>query len=119
MSSPTARTLKHFRDEGWTVDVVERWLQFCKIRKDFLGCIDMVALHKDRGILGIQATSDSNVNARLVKAKAEPRLRTWLESGGRFCVIGWGKRGPRGGRKLWLPRIVEIDLSTLDSAVSK
>ncbi len=41
---------------------------------------------------------------RRVKALAEPRLRQWLDAGGRFEIWSWGKRGGRGERKLWTLR---------------
>lgn len=105
--TPTSRTLKHFRDAGWLAEVVERWIPRVNIRRDFAGCIDIIC-YGDKGILGIQATSTANVAARVAKSLAEPRLVTWLAAGGRFYVIGWALRGPRGGRKRWTPKCVEI-----------
>jgi len=106
--SPTARTLKELRDNGWTAEVVERWNPYARIRQDLFNVIDIVAIKPGCGIMGVQATSGGNVSARVKKAEAEPKLAAWLNSGGRFSVCGWAKRGPRGGRKTWEPRWVEL-----------
>lgn len=106
--SPTQRSLKHLRELGFTAQVVERWNHFAKIRQDLFGIIDVLAMRPGIGILGVQATSDSNHAARMAKAKAEPRIREWIESGGRIEVWSWGLRGGRGERKLWTLRREEI-----------
>lgn len=111
--TPTARTLKQLRDEGWTAQVVERRIPFNHTTIDFLGCIDVLAVRPDRGILGVQCTADNggHVANRVAKSLAEPRLTTWLASGGKFEVWGWGKRGGVGARKLWTLRRQGIVLS--------
>ncbi len=90
MSSPTARTLRLLRQSGYTADVVERWLPHAGVRKDFLGCIDVLAVRRgEPGVLAIQATTRSNLAARLTKAKGRAELGTWLAAGNRFEVWGW------------------------------
>ncbi|HEY3319590.1 MAG TPA: hypothetical protein VGP72_03835 [Planctomycetota bacterium] len=111
--TPTARTLAELRAHGWTAQVVEHWNSFAHIRQDLFGVIDIVAVAPGRGFFGVQATSSTNISTRVAKSKAEPRLKTWLEAGGRFAVVGWGKRGPRGGRKTWQPIWREIVLEQL------
>ena len=104
--TPTARTLAAGRKQGWTVDVVERWIGGgrIKVRKDLFGFIDIVALQPDLpGLLGIQATSRSNVSSRVKKIREEPRSETWLAAGNRIEVWGWGKKTGR-----WGVRIVTI-----------
>jgi len=100
--SPTARSLKYLRDNGYTAQVVERWNPYAKIRQDLFGIIDIVAV-KDKvpGVLGVQATSASNIFARIKKSLECPHLQAWLGSGNRLEVWGWAKRGPRGQRKVW------------------
>ncbi len=107
MASPTSRTLAYLRDNGWTADVVEKWLPFVKIRKDLFGCIDILAIN-GQSIMGVQATSTPNVNARIKKAQAEPRMALWKQSGGLFAVAGWAKRGKRGERKTWQLKWVSL-----------
>ena len=117
--TPTARTLKQLRDEGYRAQVVERWQargapkpgQAPGVRIDLFGCIDVVAisLGGTSGILGVQATSRTNLSARVAKATSEtetdakgrevegcgPKLRDWLRAGGRLQVWGWSHTGPR------------------------
>jgi len=101
--TPTARSLEVLRKLGYEADVVERWVPGARIRRDFLGCIDIVGVHPEHGIIGVQATTTGNIAARLAKAATEKRLRPWLEHA-RFEVWGWALRGPRGKRKLWTLR---------------
>lgn len=113
--SPTARTLKWLREEGYLAQVVERYNSFSRKRVDLWGCIDILAIRKlTNGVFGIQATSTSNVSARLTKSKGCPELRVWLEAGNRFEVVGWSKKGPRGKRKLWTMVRQEITLEDLE-----
>lgn len=107
MTSPTQRTLAECRRRGWTAGIVERFNSYTKRKHDLLGCIDIVVVTPD-GILGVQATSGSNHSSRRTKALAEPRLKLWLEAGGRFEIWSWQKRGERGKRKLWTLRAEEI-----------
>jgi hypothetical protein len=110
-ASPTQRTLKKLRDEGWTVAIVEKTLPRCFIKQDLFGIIDILAIKPGR-ILGVQATADSHHKNRVNKATAEPRLQTWLEAGGEFEVWSWGQKGPKGKRKVWTPRIEALTSST-------
>ena len=88
--SPTARSLKVLRSEGYTADKVEYTVAYSYIKKDLFGCIDIVAV-KEGTILGVQATSSSNASARVKKSAALPALRQWLLGGGLFEVWGWLK----------------------------
>lgn len=108
MPSPTQRTLAHCRKAQWTAQVVEKWNPHARIRQDLFGCIDLLVLHG--GILGVQACAGSSHSARTKKALAEPRLKTWLLSGGRFEVWSWAKRGPRGQVKRWTLRRTSVEL---------
>lgn len=117
--TPTARTLAYLRgDLGMQAEVVERWNAHAKIRQDLFGFADVLAASEDRGILAVQATSTPNVSARIHKIRDEPRVYPWLAAGGRVWVIGWAKRGARGKRKLWTPRIIEI-LTTMEVDVEE
>ena len=106
--SPTQRSLELLRSMGYVAEVVERWVPQARVRLDFCGCIDILAVHSEHGFLGVQATSASNVSARVKKAEVEPRLDVFLAAGGKFEVWGWGKKGAKGERKLWKVRRVEI-----------
>ena len=74
--------------EGWCCDVTERWIPHAKITKDLFGFLDLVAIRPGR-ILGVQATSRSNVAARVKKILAEPRAPLWIRAGAEIEVWGW------------------------------
>ncbi len=104
MSSPTSRSLDFLRQAGYLADVTERWIAQAGVRRDLFGCIDLVAIHpRETGVLGVQATSLSNVSTRIAKAKGIPALRVWLTAGCRFEVWGWAKRGKR-----WRVKRIEL-----------
>jgi hypothetical protein len=105
--SPTARTLRLLRAEGWAAEVVERWLPGANVRRDLFGCVDVVAVRPGE-ILGVQCCTAGDVSKRARKARAGPGLRAWLGAGCAFEVWGWAKRGPRGGRKVWQVRKVAL-----------
>lgn len=112
--SPTARTLAYLRKQGHIACVVEKWNQFSKTRNDAFGIADILSLNSDedipRALYFIQATSGTNHNARIEKVLASKTIRPLLESGAKFQVISWAKKGPRGERKLWTKRISEIKI---------
>ena len=117
MSSPTSRSLEYYRKLGFTCQVVERFNRFSNTRLDLFGFIDIVAMKPGVGIVGIQATSGSHHSDRVRKSTVEKGelLRQWLESGGRFEVISFAKRGERGKAKRWTARREEI---TIDQVVT-
>jgi hypothetical protein len=113
-TSPTARSMKLLRQEGFVVAPCERWVPHQNIRVDLLGVGDLIACRPgDPGPLLIQVTTDDHLAHRKAKAQAEPRLRAWLGCGGcRFELHGWRKRGDR-----WHCRRVELrgeDLAEVD-----
>lgn len=136
MTSPTQRSLKWLRDQGMTAEVVERWNPHAKVRHDLFGSIDIVALFDspmpprmcdppafehcwclDQGrTIGVQATSGSNVSARIAKILAEPRMRLWIKCGNRLVVHGWRKlKVKRGGKAVrWELREEEITLGMFE-----
>jgi len=110
-ASPTSRSLAHLRKLGFTAQVVEKFNYFTKQRKDLFGCIDIIAIHPEqKRILGVQATSLSNIQSRVKKSEEEPMLQTWFAAGGLFQVHGWGKKGAKGKRKLWELKTIVLSL---------
>lgn len=88
--TPTELSLRELRNRGYRVAKVEHWNPFAKIRQDLFGVIDLIALG-DNEVVGIQATSYSNVSSRvekIVHAEATPDLR---KAGVRLLVHGWRK----------------------------
>jgi hypothetical protein len=104
VSSPTSRTLSLLKKGGYTVAIVERWNQYSRTRHDLYGFADILAM-KGTELLAVQATSGSNVSARITKILAEPRALEWVRPGSQrfLSVIGWSKKGARGKRKTWTP----------------
>lgn len=105
--SPAQRTLALCRRQGFTVAITEHWNQFARRRVDLFGFIDVLAI-SDEQTLGIQTTSGDNVSHRVEKIVTLPAAAAWLRAGNRIVVHGWSKRGPRGQRKTWACREVEI-----------
>lgn len=101
--SPTSLTLKRLRRQGYAVGIVERWIAQARVRKDLFGCIDLIAAKAGESVLGVQATALSCISARIANARALAELGSWLATGARFQVWGWGKINGR-----WHPRIVEV-----------
>jgi hypothetical protein len=90
--SPTQRTLKLMKDQGYFIQVVERTIPYKFIKVDLFNWIDLVAVHPKRpGIVGIQTTSGGNLSARIHKAAGNGALVAWLLSGNRLLAHGWRK----------------------------
>jgi hypothetical protein len=55
---PTQRTLRALRDQGMACGIVERFNPYAGpngLRQDLFGCIDIIALDPERGVVGIQS----------------------------------------------------------------
>ena len=92
MTSPTQKTLKLLRKNGFTAQVIEHWNSFAKRRIDLFGCIDIVAIHPNSiGVLGIQCTAYPNGKSRINKALAQPELNIWMEAKNHFAIYEWKK----------------------------
>ena len=100
--SPTSRSLKVLREEGWLVQVVERFCHWSKRRIDLFSIGDILGIHPDvSGTLIIQCTSQSNKSSRWQKLIAAPESRIILQAGNKLELWTWAKRGKKGVRKLW------------------
>jgi hypothetical protein len=109
VSSPTQRTLKYLRENGWTACVVERWIERAKKRVDAFGFGDILAFSSDpysNQIVLVQTTSATNHAAHRQKILAEPLALGWLRAGGDILLVSWRKsKVKRGGKAmLWKPR---------------
>ena len=94
MSSPTQRSLKYMRDQGYYAEVVERFNSFTKRRHDLCGFIDILCLG-DGEVIGVQTTSYSHISDRKKKIQEHENFQTVLKSGIRIVVHGWHKVGNR------------------------
>ncbi len=109
-TSPTQRTLKALREDGWTAEVVEKWNPYARIRQDLFNFIDIVAIKEGFPICGIQVTA-SGASSRVAKILAAPEHRVWLLAGGKLLVHSWAKRGAAGKRKVYTCRVLDITLN--------
>lgn len=101
--TPMQRTLALLRDQGWHVEIVERWIPGARIRRDLFTFLDLVGLRGGE-TLGVQVTSGSNVSARIRKIEESPLLADVRRAGWRIEIHGW--RRSATGR--WTCRIVDL-----------
>ena len=102
--SPTQRSLAHLRKLGYLAEVVEKRVPKVFITRDLFGFIDVLAIREGE-VLGVQATSGSNVAARVTKIAEAQHVGTVRKAGIRIVVHGWRKAA--NGR--WTLR--EVDCS--------
>ena len=88
--SPTQRSLKHLRDQGYRVAIVEHWNAHARIRQDLFGFIDLLAIRGSE-TLAVQTTSRGNVSARVQKIADSEAVIDVRRAGWRIVVHGWGK----------------------------
>lgn len=102
-TSPTERSLKHLRERGYHVAIVEHWNPHVGIRQDMFGFVDLVAVPKSGcgeppSILAVQTTA-ADVSGRVAKIRALDAesgiARDWLLSGNRIEVHGWTTKRSR------------------------
>jgi hypothetical protein len=89
--SPTQRSLKYLRDQGYTVAIVEHWNYFAHKRYDLFGFADLMAIRENEVLL-VQVTSGTNVSARVKKITDNEHISAVRKSGMRVEVHGWSKR---------------------------
>ncbi len=110
MPTPTTRSLKLLRDNGWTlVEKVERpWNPHTRRTQDLFKFADIIAVRGSECLL-VQTTSGSNMAARRTKIAASAQAAFWLLPPTRRIEIhGWVLRGPRGKRKKWECRVEDV-----------
>ncbi len=101
-TSPTQRSLKLLREQGWTAEVVERWIPGANIRKDLFGFVDILAISGNE-TLAVQCTSYANVSSRVKKIAESDLVGIVRDAGWEIQVHGWRKPKHR-----WEVRIVDI-----------
>ena len=117
--SPTQRTLKRCKDNGWIAAVSEHWQAIPNhpgggVRKDLFGFIDVVVLAGGK-ILAVQATSGATGASRVKKIRDECNNQAvaWLECGGVIEVWAWRKLKRRPDGRLWHPKITSVTIQDL------
>lgn len=104
--SPTQRSLKYLREQGYHVGVVEHWNGYVGIRQDLFGFADLIAVKEGCPIMAVQTTSYSNTSARVKKIRSIPESEVWLKAGGVISIHGW-KSEPHGKVKKWSVRVID------------
>jgi hypothetical protein len=107
------------RAAGYIAEVVEQSIPGSRhvFKRDFLGCIDILALISgEMALTGIQTTSASNVSSRKAKILAEPKALIWITAGHHLVIHGWAKRGARGKVKRWTLTETRITLADFGEA---
>jgi hypothetical protein len=105
--SPTARSLKALRADGWLCAIVEKWNRFAGVRQDLYGFIDLLCVRGGE-TLAVQATTAGHVAHRLAKIRGSKHLAAVLEAGWRVEVHGWAK--PTKTIRTWRQRVVIVDV---------
>jgi len=100
--TPTQRSLKYLRDEGYLVAIVEHWQPFARIRKDLWGWADLLAIKRGE-VLAVQVTSEGVAN-RVAKVTNSETIGRVREAGIRVEVHGWRKNSK--GR--YIQRVVDL-----------
>lgn len=102
MTTPTQRSLKLLRDEGYRATVVERWNPFAHIRQDLWGFIDILAIRPGETV-GVQSCHYSDVSKRAEKIANHENVGAVREAGWKIVIHGWHKVGNR-----YQVRIVDV-----------
>jgi len=89
-TSPTQRSLKYLREQGYLCEVVEKWNPWVRQKKDLWDWCDILAIRKDE-VLAVQVTSSSNVSARIHKIQESDTVGKVRDAGIRIEIHGWGK----------------------------
>jgi len=87
--TPTERSLKYLREQGYLCAIVEKWNPHARIRQDLWGWCDILAIKKDE-VLAVQVTS-TGVAARITKIQNSDTVGRVREAGIRIEVHGHRK----------------------------
>lgn len=115
-ATPTSRSLRLLRANGYAAEVVEKWIRVPTlpgggIRRDLFDVIDVVGIKVGvDGVVGVQATSASNMGSRVKKCLESDNARIWLEAKNHLWVIGWRKNAANR----WVNKIREIKLADFE-----
>lgn len=119
--SPTARTMEIFREAGYEIQVVERFIGYANVRKDFLTCIDLMAMKPGiKTIVGVQCFSTAwTEHYRKICVEYPWGAKFWLSMGHKLVFIGW--RRLKSNHNNWTPRfgVVEFKKKKLEVTEAK
>lgn len=115
--SPTQRTLRSLRQEGFICGIVERFNPYVGkfgITQDLFGIIDIIAIKHD-AICGVQSCGQDFAahNRKILENEFAPE---WLKAGGTLELWAWRKvKQKRGGKQMiWKPRVKIYGLGYYD-----
>ncbi len=108
--SATSRTIEYFTKLGYRCEIVERFIPGARIRKDFLSCIDLLAMKEGKKtIVGVQCfTTAWTEHEKKICQEFPDGALFWLSlKRTKLIFIGWRKlKVKRGGKAIrWTPRI--------------
>jgi hypothetical protein len=103
--SPTERSLKHLRNAGYLVAIVEHWNPFAKVRHDLFGFIDLLCVN-EAGTLAVQTTTLNNMKARVMKILEHKNFMAVVDAGWTIRVHGW--KAPTKKHPKWSVRELDI-----------
>jgi hypothetical protein len=133
-SKPVQRSLKSLSENGWLVAIVEKYIKYPGMpfgkRIDVHGFGDLLACRPAMqglkpSIALVQCCRAADVAEHRAKILGEPmdhwtpeeleeckevfrKYGIWKASGGRVFLQGWGFKGPRGEKKRWTMREIEL-----------
>jgi len=112
---PTQRTMRALRERGTICEVVERFNPYAGKygqRHDLFNIIDIIALDPERGVVGIQACSQSSAShLRKLKEERAQESMDWLSTPGTKLELWcWRKlKLKKGGKAMrWTPKVTEL-----------
>lgn len=106
--SPTERTLKLLRKQGYLAAVVEKWNKFARCRQDLFGIGDILAVHEWKPIRLIQVTDMAHNAEHVKKLMSLDNTRIVQAS---MSIEVWAWRKLKSG---WEPRVTEITVKQLE-----
>ncbi len=119
-SIPLQRSKAYLEEQGWRVWKVETWNQWSGQRIDLYNLFDLLAIRSDvSGVLGVQCCGEDvqkhiqkymegYTDAKGVFHGPNEFLPIWKSAGNKMLIQSWVKRGPRGKRKTWKLREVQL-----------
>lgn len=106
-TSPTQRALKYFRDRGGECVIITYFNKWAKRHIDIWAADILV--RRGQHLIAVQACDETSHGKHIARALVpDSPVRNWLHAGVTYYVYSEGKRGPRGEKKVWLPRITQI-----------
>ena len=118
--SPTQRTLKALRDQGFVCGMVERWQAQSGVRQDLFGFIDIICM-TDAGVLAVLSTGTAfSEHYKKITHDCAIHARQWIQMpNARLQLWGWRKvKKVRGGKQMvYRPRVHEFSLQDFDGSL--